>query len=466
VLVPEGRLLIVDDEAAVLLPMQRFFAGKGFEVRTAATLAEALQSYAAATPDAVLLDYALPDGDGLALLRQLKTLDAAVPMILLTAHGSIDLAVQAVKDGADNFLTKPVELPALLVMVERLLEGLRLRRTSDAERRRDTRRARDPFLGESPAIRRLAEQAARVASASVPVLIRGETGTGKGVLARCLHDRGPRSEQAFVDLNCAGLARELLESEVFGHQKGAFTGAIAAKAGLMEMAHRGTLFLDEIGDVDLQVQAKLLKAVEEMRFRRLGDLQDRTVDFRLVTATHRDLALLVQQEKFREDLFYRIRGVELLVPPLRERGRDVVLLARRFLSSIAIGRPAARLSPEAEEALLAYSWPGNIRELKNTLEHAVLLSPREVLAPEDFGDLLRERRPPGPPASRAPLPSGAALTLQEVERRHVESVLRQEDWTVQRAAEVLGISRTSLYERIRKYGLQKTGALRPDGAGD
>jgi DNA-binding NtrC family response regulator len=279
----------VDDEMAVRIPLERFFAARGFEVATASTLAEALESYKSAAADVVLLDYALPDGDGLELLRRLKALDPSVTAILLTAHGSIDLAVQAVKEGAENFLTKPVELPALLLMVERLAENRRLRHRSEVDRWRQASHAPDPFLGESAAVRRLADQAARVAAAPTPVLIRGETGSGKGVLARWLHDHGPRAPQAFVDLNCAGLSRELLESELFGHHKGAFTGAVANKMGLMEMAHRGTLFLDEMGDVDMQVQAKLLKALEEMRFRRLGDVQDRRVDVRMIVATHRDL---------------------------------------------------------------------------------------------------------------------------------------------------------------------------------
>jgi DNA-binding NtrC family response regulator len=455
---PDSRLLLVDDEAAVRLPLERFFAARGFEVVTAGSLAEALDAYRAAVPDVVLLDYALPDGDGIELLRRLKAIDPSVPAILLTAHGSIDLAVQAVKDGAESFLTKPVELPALLIMVERLAENRRLRARSEAEQRMEAKRAPAPFLGDSPAVRRLADQAGRVAAAPTPVLIRGETGSGKGVLARWLHEHGPRAPQPFVDLNCAGLSRELLESELFGHQKGAFTGAVAAKQGLMEVAHRGTLFLDEMGDVDLLVQAKLLKALEEMRFRRLGDVQDRRVDVRLVAATHRDIDALVEEGKFREDLYYRIRGVELRVPPLRERGGDVILLARHFLVRIAtdLGRPGVRLSPAAEEALLAHTWPGNVRELRNVLEHAALLSPRDSLVPDDFAELLR---PPRPRSG-----STASMTLDEAERRHVEQVLRQEGWVVQRAAGILGISRTSLYERMRKYGLGRSAPPAEDPA--
>ncbi|HKC12226.1 MAG TPA: sigma-54 dependent transcriptional regulator, partial [Vicinamibacteria bacterium] len=360
-------ILVVDDDQDVRVPLRRFLAGKGFEVEEAEGLVAAQEAFKRQRPDLVVMDFSLPDGDGLALLRSLKSLDVAIPVVMLTGHGTIDLAVAAIKEGAEQFFTKPVELPALLVVIERALENQRMRQASLVGKSSQARRAVNPFLGESPAVGQLAAQARRVAASSIPVLIQGETGTGKGVLARWLHENGPRAEEAFVDLNCAGLSRDFLETELFGHEKGAFTGAVTAKPGLMEMAHRGTLFLDEIGDVDLQVQPKLLKVMEELRFRRLGDVRDRQVDVRLVAATHRNLVRLVQEEKFREDLFYRINTVSLVVPPLRERGRDIVLLARSFMARIGseLGRPGARLSEGAEGALSSRSWPGNIRQLRN-----------------------------------------------------------------------------------------------------
>src|SRR4029453_1747852 len=347
----------------------------------------------------------------------LKAQDASLPVLLLTGHGTIDLAVKAIKEGAEQFLTKPVELPALLVLLDRALDASRMRSVSLARKTSKARRLVDPFFGESPIIRRLAAEAERVAPAPLPLLIRGETGTGKGVLARWIHQNGPRADEPFVDLNCAGLSRELLETELFGHEKGAFTGAIAAKQGLLEIAHRGTMFLDEIGDVDLQVQAKLLKVVEDLRYRRLGDVRDRQVDVRLLAATHRDLGRLVQEEKFREDLYYRLNTIPLVVPPLRERGGDVILLARRLVERISaeMGRPGVRLSGAAEQELLSRAWPGNVRQLRNVLERALLLSDHSTLGPADVADV-------GSSASPVSAAASGRIPLAEAERRHIEAV--------------------------------------------
>jgi DNA-binding NtrC family response regulator len=443
----ERVLLLVDDEPAVRLPLNRYLGRNGFDVREAASIAEAEEMFRSLRPDLALIDYSLPDGDGLELLARLHAIEAAVPVVMLTAHGSIDLAVKAIQQGADQFLTKPVELEALLVVLQRALENRRARQVSEATQSRRSRDAVDPFVGESRAIRRLAEQAAKIASAASPVLIQGDTGSGKGVLARWLHENGPRRDEPFVDLNCAGLSRELMESELFGHQRGAFTGAVAPKRGLMEVAHRGMLFLDEIGDVDLLVQAKLLKVIEEKRFRRLGETDERRVDVRFVAATHHDLEQSVHDRRFREDLYFRLRGIPLRVPPLRERGDDVILLARQLLDRLAaeLPRPRVTLSPGAERALLEHKWPGNIRELRNVLEHAVLLSPRAVLEADDLAEGLR-----GPHSAT---PTRRSRRLEDVEREHIETVVREEGGSVTRAAEVLGLSRSALYERIRKSGI-------------
>jgi DNA-binding NtrC family response regulator len=452
--VPE--LLIVDDEEDIVAPIRRFFEKRGYAVREAGTIAAAIRDFGDGSADAALLDYSLPDGNGIDLLRRLRALDPTLPCVMLTAHGSIDLAVKAVKEGAEQFFTKPVELPALLVVLERLIDGRRLRHVSEADRSRAARTTPDPFAAESAPMRKLAQQSRRVASSSVPLLVYGETGSGKGVLARWIHDNGPRAAFAFVDINCAGLSKDLLESELFGYQKGAFTGAVAAKPGLLEAAHKGTLFLDEIGEMDLSVQAKLLKVLEDLRFRRLGDVSDRRVDVRLIAATHRDLAALVDEGKFREDLYYRIKTVPLTLPPLRDREADLLPMARRFVAQIGaeLGRPGARLSREAEGALAEYRWPGNVRELRNVIERAVLLAPEDTLGADDFRDCFAAPAPRGRGRGDAGAEDARGLSLDELERRHIERTLRDEGFRVPRAAEVLGIPRSSLYERIRKYGIE------------
>jgi DNA-binding NtrC family response regulator len=336
------------------------------------------------------------------------------------------------------------------VVLERLIEKARDRQTAMASRSRLARDRVDPFLGESPAIRRLAEQARRIAASSACVLIEGESGTGKGVLAGWLHRNGPREAEPFVDINCAGLSQEFLESELFGHEKGAFTGATAMKQGLFEIAHRGTLFLDEIGDADAQIQPKLLKAVEEQRFRRLGDVRDRQVDVRLIAATHHDLKSLVAEKKFREDLYYRISAIPLFVPALRDRGKDVILLARNLLQRISadVGFPGVTLTAEAEDVLFSHSWPGNIRELRNSLERAVLLGNRSTVRAEDLA--LTRSSASASTSGGASTPLG---TLQEGERAHIAAVLQSEGGDVKKAAAVLGLSRSALYEKLKKHGL-------------
>ncbi len=440
------KIMIVDDEKTVRFGIRRFFEAKGCEVVEAGDCATAEKLCLQSHPDFAILDLRLPDGDAMGLLARCKEIDPSLPVIILTGHGSIDLAVQAVKDGAEHFLTKPVELPALYAMVERATEHQRNRRKQTAGQARSGREQVDPFLGTSEAIRKLSEQAHKVLGFDSPVLISGKTGSGKGVLAAWLHKNSSRADEPFVDLNCAGLSREFLETELFGHEKGSFTGAVAAKLGLLEVAHRGTVFLDEIGDMDPQVQPKLLKVLEEKRFRRMGDTRDRQVDVRLIAATHRPLDALVKESKFRSDLYFRISTIPLRVPSLQERTEDILPLARYLLKRIAadMGRGAEiELGPDAEAALQDYSWPGNVRELKNVLERAVLLGDTQRLKREDFFF--------AGPCSEPPAAESSDASLQEVERRHIERVLRQQQGKVEAAAKVLGVPRSSLYEKIKKY---------------
>ena len=446
------RILIVDDEPSVRFGVRDFLESAGYEIEQADSLQSAREALRAVPPDVAVVDYRLPDGNALDLLRDMRENDgAAVPFIVLTAHGSIDLAVEAIKEGAEHFLTKPVELATLAVMLGRIVEQLRTRQNERARQSRASREEVDPFAGRSAVLRKLEAEATRVAAVNSPVLIQGETGTGKGVLARWLHARSPRAQDPFVDLNCATLSREFLETELFGHEKGAYTGAVTAKPGLLEVAHRGTLFLDEIGDLDLDVQPKLLKVLEEKRFRRMGEIRDRRVDVRLIVATHHDLNALVRERKFRQDLYFRISTLPLVVPPLRERAEDLPRLARGLLDRCAadLGRRHLSLDTDAEAALCDYPWPGNMRELRNVLERAALLTDRSVLKLSDlrFDD-----------TSGVPVPQGTdtRLTLLELEQRHIRDVLQEEMGHVERAATRLGIPRSSLYEKIKRYGIPMT----------
>jgi DNA-binding NtrC family response regulator len=441
------RVLIAEDEPGIRLGIKDFLEAKGYEVEEAETCEATEALFRTSRPDLAVLDYLLTDGNTLDLLPRLKVIDPLTPILFLTGHGTIDLAVRAVKQGADQFFTKPVELPTLLVVIERLLDSERSRKKDLAVRSRQSRMSIDPFVGTSDAIRRVAQEAARVAASESPVLVRGETGTGKGVLARWLHRNGPRAEESFVDMNCAGLSRDLLETELFGHERGAFTGASTAKTGLLEVAHRGTVFLDEIGDMDVEVQAKLLKVLEEKQFRRLGETRDRRVDIRLVAATHQDLAERVRQKKFRSDLFFRVNTIPLTMPALRERAEDIAELAEVLLLRLApeMGRSEARLSREAVRALERHSWPGNIRELRNVIERALLLTdgPQIEASSLRFDTGLQAES----------TSSDSSLTLLEVERRHIARVLQEEGGRVEQAALRLGVPRSSLYQKIKRHGI-------------
>lgn len=441
----KNRILIVDDEPGVRLGIRDFLEFQGYEIEEAETCKAARHSFSASRPDVVIADYMLPDGTALDLIPRLKEIDPEIPLLVLTGHGSIDLAVKAIKEGAEQFLTKPIEMSALHVILQRLLESQRRHHKHLASKSRRIRTAMDPFIGTSAAIRLLATQSNKILSTESPVLILGETGVGKGVLARWLHENSPRAEEAFVDLNCAGLSRELLETELFGHEKGAFTSATSAKQGLFEVAHRGTVFLDEVGDVDLTIQPKLLKVLEDNRFRRLGDVRDLQVDVRLIAATHQDLGQLVREKKFRDDLYFRISTIPLSFPALRERTEDIPVLAQYLLDKISsdLGRGQIEIDSDSVRALQRYSWPGNVREMRNVIERAVLLS-------EDKSIRLRDLNFDGH-ARVAAATIDSRLTLLQLEKHHIERVLEEERGHVEKAAQRLGIPRSSLYQKIKKH---------------
>jgi DNA-binding NtrC family response regulator len=441
------RILIVDDEESIRFGVHAYLESQGYRVFEADSCQTAREMFQASTPDAAIIDYRLHDGTALELLRAFKQIDPGVPLIVLTAHGTIELAVEAVKEGAEQFLTKPIELPALHAILKRLFANQRLQRKQRAVATRESRKRVDPFAGESAAIRELADQAARICGTSSPVLILGETGSGKSQLAKWLHGNGPRADEPFVDLNCAGLPHDLLEAELFGHEKGAFTGAVTTKSGLLEVADGGTVFLDEIGDMDLRVQAKLLKVLEEKQFRRLGAVREREIDVSLIAATHKDLAEEVRKGTFRSDLYFRISTIPLLVPSLRERIEDIPLLASTLLALLPPSRGRQlELSAEATRALCDYPWPGNIRELRNVLERAALLCKHDRITPRDLHFNLA--------LSENPTSYNSGLTLGEVERQHIERVLSEEGGKVSQAALRLAVPRSTLYLKIKSYGIK------------
>ncbi|HKU37405.1 MAG TPA: sigma-54 dependent transcriptional regulator [Polyangiales bacterium] len=440
--------MLIDDSDDVLTTVGKFLSARGYACTVARSRAEGLRKLDDVVPDLCVLDYELPDGTAFDLLAELRARESTAAVIVLTGHGSIELAVEAIKLGADHFLTKPVDLPSLAILVERLLSGRAQQRRGSANERNEQRTRIDPFVGTSSVIRALMAEAAAVASSDVAVLLTGETGTGKGVLARWLHEHGPRSQQAFVDLNCAGLSRELTESELFGHQRGSFTSAHQHKRGLLELAHHGTLCLDEIGDLEPSVQPKLLKVLEERSFRRLGDVHTRSADFRLISATHRDLGEMTRAGSFRSDLWFRINTVTLQLPALRDRREDIPQLAQRVLEQLCSqhGRKVPQLTAAALDVLSEHAWPGNLRELRNVLERALIFARGECIEPQQLA-VGTQQRPSEPAVS-------AAIKLKDVEKQHVLAVLQRADGKVEDAAKLLGIGRSALYARLKRYGVR------------
>jgi DNA-binding NtrC family response regulator len=428
----------VEDDSAIRFGIARRLVSSGFEVDEAESLADARMRYRAVGPQAVVTDYCLPDGDALELITELRGIQPSLPIFVLTGFGSIELAVRAVKAGADDFLTKPVDLDGLVSHVQSACS----RTAASAS---GPRRAL-PRFGQSPRMLALEDEIARLKDARCSILVLGETGTGKTMLARRLHEASQRRDQPFVDLNCAGLAPDLVESELFGHERGAFTSAHAAKPGVFELADGGTLFLDEIGDIGPGVQPRVLKAIEEKRFRRIGAVRERNVDVRVIAATHRDLRESVRAGAFRADLYYRLATVTITIPPLRERPTDIPFLARDLLRSIAgkMGREVPELGSDAEAALAAHAWPGNIRELKNVLERALHFA--DAVDVLHAGDLRIDD-------PRAEDPISHSTTLDDLERAHIERALAAHG-SVTEAARSLGISRSSLYLKLKAYGVQ------------
>jgi DNA-binding NtrC family response regulator len=455
-----ATVLIVDDERTLARAVKAFLIESGYEAEVAPDAEQALGRLETLRPDVVFSDMRLPGMNGIELLRRIREFDPAIAVIIMTAYGTIEGAVEAVKLGAFDYLKKPVDLEELKLLADRALEHSHLQLELSYHRRRAASEV--PFasvLGESPAMRAVLEQARQIAALNEtpPVLIMGETGTGKGLVARTIHAGSGRASRPFIEVNCTALPATLMEAELFGHERGAFTDAKESRMGLFEAAEGGFLFLDEVGDVELSLQGKLLKAVEERTVRRVGGNRDRKIDVRILAATNRDLERESQRERFRRDLYFRLAVILLRLPPLRDRGEDVLTLAEYFLRrfSAKYGKPVERLDPRARDRLLAYPWPGNVRELSHVIERAVLWSKGplldvEHLALEVPAELVDGAGTPVP--DRAPRPAG--MDLEQWERTLIEQALREADGNQTRAAQRLGISRDTLRYRLKKYGIQ------------
>jgi len=469
-----STVLIVDDEQTLARSAKAFLADHGYDAEVATSGEKAMELLENLQPDVVFADVRLPGMSGLDLLKRIREFDPVIPVIMVTAYGSIEGAVEAVKLGAFDYVKKPVDLEELKLLADRARENRLLRQELSYYRRRATRDVGFPaMLGESPVIRAVLERARQIAALdeAPPVLLTGETGTGKGLLARAIHASGPRAMKPFIEVNCTALPATLMEAELFGYERGAFTDAKESKPGLVEAAEGGFLFLDEIGDVDLSVQGKLLRAIEERAVRRVGSVRERKIDFRIVAATNRDLEREARQERFRKDLYFRLAVIVLDVPPLRERGSDVLLLTEHFLRSFnaKYGKVVREMSAAARDLLLSYPWPGNVRELSHVIERAVLWSRGPTLDIEhlavtsptgvgsaDHGASRASGSPGGEPGAA---PAAAALPppgvdLAQWEKSVIERALREAGGNQTKAAQRLGISRDTLRYRLKKFGLQ------------
>jgi len=445
---PPLRLLIVDDDEALRQTLARRFQRLGMAVAEAADGEEALAKAGHAPYDVALLDLHMPGMTGIELLGQLKERWPELEAIMLTGHGSIETAIQAMKQGAYDYLTKPFQLPELEVHVQKAYEKVRLaRRERQWVEQLRYESPRYSLVGSSPGLQRVLRLIEKVAPTDSTVLVRGASGTGKELVARALHMNSPRRERPLVTINCAALQETLLESELFGHEKGAFTGALQAKPGLFEVAEGGTLFIDEIAEMAPGLQAKLLRVLEDGHYRRVGGTQETHAEVRVVAATNKPLEEEMKAGRFREDLYYRLAVVTIELPLLRERPRDIPDLVEHFLTTRQVGPTRSRIDPEAAAALAQYSWPGNVRELANVLERAQILAENHVITLDDLPDSI---------VDAAPLAVAGADPglLREVERRHVLEVLEEYKGNKVQAARALGISRRALYRLIAKYGLE------------
>jgi two-component system, NtrC family, response regulator AtoC len=465
-----SSILIIEDDEMLADNIRVHLERNQWEAHVVHSAEEGLKKLETVRPDIVLTDHNLRGKTGLDVIKGALAMDPQVKVIMLTGEGNVQIAVEAMKAGACDYLTKPVSLAELKLVLEKTLGQSQIEKTLSVFQRRQSRGSLEAIIGESAPMLAAKTKAQQVLEAErrmndndLPaILITGETGTGKELLARALHFEGVRNNWPFIEINCASLPSSLLESELFGHERGAFTDAKDRKVGLVEAAEGGTLFLDEIGEVDLSIQAKLLKLLEEKTLRRIGSVRERKVNIRIVSATNRDLEQMVREGRFRSDLYFRLRVITLSMPPLRGTGDDILRIARFYLQSHAkrYCKKGLYFTPEAEQALLRYDWPGNVRELRNMLEQTVLLAQDEAISPDQLTFASRRSHDgrasevePGQAASPA---GGARIAkIAEVEQELVAKTLEKTDWNISKSAKLLGLSRDMLRYRIEKYGFAR-----------
>jgi len=452
---PRGRILVVDDEPASRESLGKILVEDGFEVRLAADGDEAVRLVAGEAPDVVVTDLRMPGMDGQELLAWIRKATPDVSVVLMTAHGTIRSAVQALREGADDYLTKPIDVEEMEVVLDRILKRKRLAVEVERLRARlDEKYRFDNLVGLGPQMLEVFRLIEQVAPSQASILITGESGTGKELVAQSIHQRSSRRNAPFVKVSCAALPETLLESELFGHERGSFTGAVARRTGRFELAAGGTIFLDEVGDIPPGMQVKLLRFLQERQFERIGGNRTLTLDVRVIAATHRDLAAWIREGKFREDLYYRLNVIEIPLPPLRARPQDIPLLADHFLQKYAASnaKQVLGLTDETLEALVAYAWPGNVRELEHAIERAVILARDELLDLSLFPALPRQELPPR--AEKGPIVPGS--TLEEIEREAILKTIESVNGSTTRAAAILKISPRTIQYKLKQYRSEST----------
>jgi two-component system NtrC family response regulator/two-component system response regulator HydG len=456
-----NRVLIVDDEPNARVALRTLLADEAYELAEAGDGEEALALVSSFAPDAVLTDIRMPKLDGITLVRKAREAGSDAVFVMMTAYATVETAVEAMRAGAENFLTKPLNFNAVSVVLEKALDRRRLQRNAETlrERVRDRYKFRN-IVGDAPELQAVYEVIHRAAQTRATVLVLGESGTGKELIAQALHEESPRKDRPFVKVSCAALSETLLESELFGHEKGSFTGALARKEGRFELADGGTLFLDEIGEISPAIQIKLLRVLQQREFERVGGTQTLKVDVRLVAAMNRDLAGEVKIGRFREDLYYRLNVVAVTLPPLRARKGDIPALVAHFIEkySASYGKEVKGLAPGTMNALLTHDWPGNVRELENAVERAVVLARGSELTADDFPPTLRGPRPREENSAGRLIPGAS---LYEIEREAILRTLEMVGGSTARAADVLGISVRKIQYRLKEYANQKPGDPRP-----